>query len=157
MTDLALIRTATGEVVTRCTEGYGWLDLPGVGQMSPPVLGWEGDGYNLVAITPVAVPAGQQIAGPVTLTYDAASNTAVESATLQPIPVVRPMVPKSLVQSRIIAAGKMDAAYAMLTGNSAFFARWFAPDWPQVYCDDPDAIAFVHALGLDPAVILAVA
>ena len=49
----------------------------------------------------------------------------------------------------------MDDAYAALTANPIFFARWYAPNWPFVYCDDPDAVAFVTALGLDPAVILA--
>jgi len=67
----------------------------------------------------------------------------------------RQMIAKSTVQARIIAAGKMDAAYAALTGNSAYFARWFAPDHPAVYSDDPDAVALVQALGLDPATILA--
>ncbi|MCZ8546906.1 hypothetical protein OOJ09_22190 [Mesorhizobium qingshengii] len=52
-------------------------------------------------------------------------------------------------------AGKMGDAYAALTGNPIYFARWFAPDHPSVYCDDPDALILVQALGLDPAAILA--
>lgn len=67
----------------------------------------------------------------------------------------RPMVRKSTVQARLIEAGKMDAAYALLTSHPAFFARWFAPDRPRVFCDDPDAVMVVEALDLDPAVILA--
>lgn len=67
----------------------------------------------------------------------------------------RPTVAKSIVQSRIIGAGRMDQAYAALTSNSTYFARWFAPDRPVVYCDDPDAILLVTAIGLDPKVILA--
>jgi len=70
-------------------------------------------------------------------------------------PTVRQMVLKSIVQARIIDAGKMQQAYAMLTGNAVYFARWFAPDRPEVYCDDPDAVGLVRALGLDPATILA--
>jgi hypothetical protein len=68
---------------------------------------------------------------------------------------VRQTVLKSTVQARIIEAGKMDQAYAALTSNAVYFARWFAPDRPVVYCDDPDAMGLVQAIGLDPAVILA--
>lgn len=67
----------------------------------------------------------------------------------------RPTVAKSTVQARIIEKGKMDEAYLALTSNTAYFARWFAPDRPVVYCDDPDAILLVTAIGLDPTVILA--
>ncbi|TIL82182.1 MAG: hypothetical protein E5Y89_06240 [Mesorhizobium sp.] len=72
-----------------------------------------------------------------------------------PDPQPRQTVPKSVVQSRIIDAGKMADAYAALTANPIHFARWFAPDHPSVYCDDPDAVGLVTGLGLDPAVILA--
>lgn len=68
----------------------------------------------------------------------------------------RPMVRKSIVQARLIDAGKMDEAYAILIGNPEYFARWFAPDRPEVYCDDPDAVLVVTMLGLDPEIILAV-
>ncbi|RWO83721.1 MAG: hypothetical protein EOS18_02375 [Mesorhizobium sp.] len=73
----------------------------------------------------------------------------------EPTPPPRPTVLKSLVQARIIDAGKMSDAYAALTQNPVYFARWFAPDRPAVYCDDPDAILLVTALGLDPDAILA--
>jgi hypothetical protein len=68
---------------------------------------------------------------------------------------VRLSVLKSTVQQRIIDAGKMADAYAALTANPVYFARWFAPDHPVVYCDDPDAVGLVTALGLDPEIILA--
>jgi len=70
-------------------------------------------------------------------------------------PAVRLLVPKSVVMQRIIAKNKMAEAYAMLTGNPVYFARWFAPDKTEVYNDDPDAVLVVNALGLDPAEILA--
>lgn len=70
-------------------------------------------------------------------------------------PAARQLVLKSVVQARIIEAGKMSEAYAALTSNPVYFARWFAPDHPSVYCDDPDAVGLVQALKLDPAVILA--
>jgi hypothetical protein len=70
-------------------------------------------------------------------------------------PTARRMVRKSVVQARLIEAGKMNAAYAALTSNSAHYARWFAPDHPEVYADDPDAIALLQAIGADPEAILA--
>jgi len=70
------------------------------------------------------------------------------------VPPARPMVAKSVVQARIIEAGRMGEAYAALTANPVYFARWFAPDHPAVYCDDADAVGLVTALGLDPGVIL---
>jgi len=68
---------------------------------------------------------------------------------------VRRMIAKSIVQARVINAGKMPDAFAMLNANPIYFARWFAPDQPAVYFDDPDAVGLVQALGLDPAVVLA--
>lgn len=61
---------------------------------------------------------------------------------------------KSTVMGRLTSA-QMASAFALLTGNPVLFAKWFAPDKPYVNCDDPDAIAFVRQLELDPAVILA--
>ena len=84
----------------------------------------------------------------------AAGNIAPFDPSTAP-PPPRPTVLKSTVQARIIDAGKMGDAYAALTANPVYFARWFAPDHPAVYCDDPDAVGLVTALGLNPAVILA--
>lgn len=64
-------------------------------------------------------------------------------------------IPKSIVMARLISANMMTQAYQGLTANPIYFARWFAPDRPDVDCNDPDAISFVHALGLDPTIILA--
>ena len=67
----------------------------------------------------------------------------------------RTTVAKSTVMQRITERGRMAQAYAMLTANPENFAKWFAPDRPVVNCDDPEAVAVVLALDLDPAVILA--
>lgn len=72
-----------------------------------------------------------------------------------PPPPERAKVPKSTVMQRLIDINMMDQAYFLLSSQPKFFARWFAPDHPSVFCDDPDAVAFVTALALDPAVILA--
>lgn len=71
-----------------------------------------------------------------------------------PVPVRRSLR-KSLVQQRLIDAGKMDAAYAALTSNPTYFARWFAPDRPEVYADDTDALLLLSAIGADAGVIMA--
>lgn len=88
---------------------------------------------------------------------DSVEGDTVYRRTLDPatIPQARATVRKSTVQNRLIESGKMDKAYALLTSNAEFFARWFAPDRPEVYCDDPDAVAVVSALELNPEKILA--
>lgn len=70
-------------------------------------------------------------------------------------PVPRRMVPKSLVQSRLIAAGLMDEAHAALMASPVLFARWFAPDQPHVYADDPDVVVFLASLGADVEAVMA--
>jgi hypothetical protein len=70
-------------------------------------------------------------------------------------PTARRMIRKSVVQARLIEAGKMNAAYAALTANPVYFARWFAPDHPNVYADDPDAIALLVAIGADAEAVMA--
>lgn len=70
-------------------------------------------------------------------------------------PTARRKVLKSVVQARLIEAGLMDAAKLALDSNSAFFARWFAPDRPEVYADDPDALMLLAAIGADPETIMA--
>lgn len=70
-------------------------------------------------------------------------------------PTARRKVLKSVVQARLIDAELMDAAKLALDSNSAYFARWFAPDHPEVYADDPDAISLIRAIGADPETILA--
>jgi hypothetical protein len=64
-------------------------------------------------------------------------------------------VKKSTVMARISAAGKIGVAFQALQSSPDKFARWFAPDKPVVNTNDPDAIAFITELGLDPNVILA--
>lgn len=70
-------------------------------------------------------------------------------------PTARRKVRKSVVQARLIEAGKMDAAYAVLTSNATYFARWFAPDHPDVHADDPDALGLLAQIGADAGAIMA--
>lgn len=67
----------------------------------------------------------------------------------------RRMIRKSLVKQRLIDAGLMDAAYTLLTAHPVSFARWFDMDYPEVFVDDPDAMALLAAIGADANIILA--
>jgi hypothetical protein len=71
-------------------------------------------------------------------------------------PAPQRTVPKSLVMSRLIEAGRIDDAFTALMADPALFARWFSPDRQVVNSNDPDTIAFIEALGEDPDAILAV-
>ena len=64
-------------------------------------------------------------------------------------------VRKSVITARVTTAGKIDAAMQTLMSRPALFARWVAPDRGEVNADDPETVAFLNALGLDPAAILA--
>ena len=58
----ALISTGSPEAVISVFPGTeGRIDLPGVGQLSPPEAGWSGDGYRIADIVPAEVPSGKQL------------------------------------------------------------------------------------------------
>ena len=115
----------------------------------------EQAGFGIYQIEPPRAPEGKIVAGPDRLVADKDGRPVIERDYEDAPPPPRPMVRKSVVQDRLIEIGKIDAAYEALTSNPASFARWFAPDRPEVYCDDPDAIQLLRAIGADPAVILA--
>jgi hypothetical protein len=72
------------------------------------------------------------------------------------VPIVpRRLVPKSTIIDRLNAAGKLVAASAALNANLYTRERWYAPDRPAVYADDPEVLALLAAIGADPAVVLA--
>lgn len=62
---------------------------------------------------------------------------------------------KSVIVSRIIDAGRIAEAKAMLDEHPDLWAKWTATDQPAIDPQASDARAFVTALGLDPDVILA--
>ena len=69
--------------------------------------------------------------------------------TEEPAPPRR-LIPKSVVQERVNAIGKLDEVLAILNSQSIFFARWFAPDWPNVYFDDEGLLQILSAVGCTP-------
>jgi hypothetical protein len=128
-------------MTARLAEAIRYLH-PGASLITDIVVEDDGSGPRIAAWRlPVDPPTEQQIA-------DALS--AIDSA-----PLSRRLVAKSLVISRLIEAGKIEAARAALEANTSAYARWWAPDRPAIYADDPEAIALLQSIGADPAAILA--
>lgn len=50
---------------------------------------------------------------------------------------------------------QLAAASAALNSNLRLRERWYAPDQGYINADDPDSIALLEAIGVDPKVILA--
>lgn len=115
---------------------------------------------------PVALPYGLDVAlgDDVVISYQSLLNmTEAERAELgivvlpepEPEPVRR-LIAKSVVQERMHDAGKLSAALAALQSQPIFFARWFAPDWPNVYFDDEGLLTVLGAIGCTEAEIAAI-
>lgn len=73
---------------------------------------------------------------------------------IQQVEEVRKAVPKSTIISRLYALKKLDAAVQVLNSNTYTRERWYASDKPEIYVDDPEAIALLKAIGVDPSDIL---
>lgn len=106
---------------------------------SRAALGWE-----VVSAPPAALPGHQFV-----WSQDA------EGWVQEELPAVRDSLRKSVVVNRLIEAGKIGDAMSALMASPAAFARWTAPDWPEVYRDDPDVLAMLTAIGADATQILA--
>jgi hypothetical protein len=127
---LRLVEIETGAVLSAPLPAVGWVRLPNGDQVSPAVAGWEGGGdpplYRIEEYEPPA-----------------------------------PEPPRATVLKSVIISRLTDEQLAMVSAafaqpeNLRLRERWYAPDRPTVYCDDPDAIAMVLAIGADPEVILA--
>lgn len=61
----------------------------------------------------------------------------------------RRLIRKSVVQERAEALGKFADLFALLLSyeGGIHFGRWFAPDWPNVYFDDPAMLTLLDAVG----------
>lgn len=115
---------------------------------------------------PVALPFGEDVAlgEDVVISYQSLLNMTDEERTELGIVVlpepepepVRRLIAKSVVQERMHAAGKLSAVLAALQSQPIFFARWFAPDWPNVYFDDEGLLTVLAAIGCTEAEIAAI-
>ena len=82
--------------------------------------------------------------------YLALWQAAHDAATALPNERPRRLIPKSVVQERVNAIGKWGAVIgALMPGGvpSIYYGRWFTPDHPNVYADDPDLLAMLRAVG----------
>jgi len=154
---LSLLQTEPLALIAIFHETIGRIELPGQAEpttVSPVLAGWEGFGFRVATILPAEIPAGKRRVslGADGVTFvDGEPTWILEDVPLPP----RRMVPKSLVTQRVIDAGKIDQAMALLQMDWAKFARWVAPDQPAVYFDDPDTLAMLDVLELDPEGIMA--
>ena len=121
---------------------------------------WTLNGHTLPAGQPFATGDVQYPANVLDLwTVDELAAIGVVWVEPEPVPEpdpVRRTIPKSIVQARVAAVGKMEAVFAALMSQPLQFAQWFAPDWPNVYFDDPGLLAVLAAVGCDPAEIEAI-
>lgn len=60
---------------------------------------------------------------------------------------------KSTVMSRLIAKGKAGVIRQAFNANPAAEFKWNTPDWPEVYVDDQDLLAFLSGIGMSEAEI----
>lgn len=83
------------------------------------------------------------------------NGVALSEPEPPPAPYVRRLLPKSVVQERAHALGKLAPIMAILRseGQEINYARWFASDWPRVYFDDPAMLALLQAVGCTEAQI----
>jgi hypothetical protein len=70
-------------------------------------------------------------------------------------PEPRRLVVKSTIIRRLNEAGLLAAAIQGLNSNLYARERWYAPDWPSIYFDDPEALALLSAIGADVQTIMA--
>jgi hypothetical protein len=84
--------------------------------------------------------------GPVVYTPEETAEWEARQAAYTP---PRRTLPKSLVQERVAAIGKLAAAMGELrsSGRELLYARWFASDKPSVYADDEGLLAVLAAAG----------
>lgn len=57
---------------------------------------------------------------------------------------IRQQLPKSTVTGRLIDLGMAGAVKAAMDANPVAWARWFTPDWPNVYVDDDGLLSFLR-------------
>lgn len=103
MSKLALIRIDTNEIVEVFPASKGKVDLPGVGDVSPPVAGWSDHGFKIVAVSAFNVPEGERINGDFRYSYS--KNVVVEHASTSKVE------PQTIAQRfAVIGITKDDAA-----------------------------------------------
>lgn len=118
------------------------------------LLHYEADGSAVVEAADGAtlnVPFGTQATMDAAI---AAFRAAHPDQTRAAPPAPPALVPKYMIVDRLQAAGKLEQGRALLDASDLYTReRWNTKD--AILPDDPTAMGLVAALGLDPAVILA--
>lgn len=85
------------------------------------------------------------------------SQADVETAAAAMFPPPRYLLKKSTLIRRCHEAGILPAIMSILDmpANVYAKARWWSPDWPEVYFDDPDMVGMLTAIGADIPTITA--
>ncbi len=173
---IALIRIDPPEIVRVYPAMPARIELPDAGQVSPPVIGWEGGGalsyepelvegeatgktvavegparFRIVAVTRAETPEGKITVG--APAYAIEGDAVVESYTLADAPPPRWTVSTKTIVRRTIEAGMAAQAVALLRQHPDLEFRFITAG--EIWCDDPPTLSMLAALGLDPAVILA--
>lgn len=71
----------------------------------------------------------------------------------EPVPEPRRLIPKPVVHNRLVALGKLEAAWAVLNSDPDILGRWLMPGHPNVYADDPGLLGVLNAIGCTEAEI----
>jgi hypothetical protein len=119
---------------------------------------------NIYTLNAEPMPYGAFTVGGVTYpanVLDLWSDDDLSAIGVERIPVPPPPSPepgrraiaKSVVQERVNAIGKLGAVMAVLNSQPIFFARWFAPNWPEVFADDEGLLQILAAVGCTEAEI----
>ncbi|MEI9964361.1 MAG: hypothetical protein WDM92_06315 [Caulobacteraceae bacterium] len=111
---------------------------------------------GLAIPTPFAAPDGQVITGAPRYETDGANGVREVYDTQDAPAPPRRLIAKSVVQERVDAIGKLGDALTAMLADPISFARWFAPDWPNVYADDTGLLAMLAAIGCTPDQIAAI-
>lgn len=109
------------------------------------------DELKVVALTALACDVGDRLVDGVIVPAEKPAKPERPKFSMTPVRTI----PKRIVIERLIAAGKIDAAYAALQSDPAAFAKWFAPGYEHVKVDDPAALALLAAIGADADAIMA--
>jgi hypothetical protein len=113
----------------------------------------ERNARGLFTIVPAAPPpAGQVIAS---LALECFEGGVRRVATYQQAAPTRRLIPKSVIQERLIDADLLDDVFEALEANRVAYVRWFAPNHPNVFADDEAMVQLLTAVGADVAAITA--
>lgn len=114
----------------------------------------EREAANIYPVTEDPAPAGKVIKSE---TIKLVNKLPVAKSVFENAPEPeRRKIKKSVIHERVNETGKLAAVLAVLQTEAILYARWFAPDWPEVYFDDPNMLAVLAGVGCTPEEVAAI-